>query len=370
MFFDVEEEFRCGICRWCDGFLPVSSFFAVHGRMRAMEIKVHIEGDGVAAACCAQLFSDGGQPFSSSGITRPKLGALMLSGQTVALLAGIFPSANLVSVGHLIQKRVVAWGQAAEPITLPHSALVISEADLVARLWAQVQTPAQSPAGGWKFLSSAASSPQQQAFGTRVASVARAVLKRDADQSACWIESVDSGWLFLLPRGENEAATLIAVGETPGALLSQSRIIAGLIGALEGPAAEFPAYPRIAVPLCGDGWLACGAAAIGFDPLCGEGTGNAARQAYLATAIIAAVRAGEPVVDLLAHYTSRQMHGFLRHLQICLGFYQSGGSRAFWQSETAMLQHGIEWASQILREHAKPPTHRLVGRHLEPISRA
>jgi hypothetical protein len=367
-FFDVEEEFRCGICRWWDGFLPVSSFFAVHGRMRTMEMQVHIEGDGVAAACCAQLFSESGQPFSSSRVARPKLGAVMLSGQTMALLAGIFPSANLVSVGHPIQKRVVSWGQAAEPITLPHSALVISEADLLTRLWAQVRTPAQSPAaGGWKFLSSPASSPQQQAFGARIASVARAVLKRDADQSACWIESVDSGWLFLLPRGENEAATLIAVGETPGALLNQSRIIAGLIGALEGPAAEFPAYPRIAVPLCGSGWLACGAAAIGFDPLCGEGTGNAARQAYLATAIIAAVDAGEPVEDLLAHYTSRQMHGFLRHLQICLGFYQSAGSGAFWQSETAMLQHGIEWAGQVLQEHAKPPTHRLVGRQLQPI---
>ncbi len=330
-------------------------------------MKVHIEGDGVAAACCAQLFSESGQAFSSSRITRPKLGAVMLSGQTVALLAGIFPSANLVSVGHPIQKRVVAWGQAAEPITLPHSALVISEADLVTRLWEQVQTPAQSPDGGWKFLSSGASSPQQEAFGTRLASVARAVLKRDVDQSACWIESVDSGWLFLLPRGENEAATLIAVGEAPGALLGQSRVVAGLIGALEGPAAEFPAYPRIAVPLCGNGWLACGAAAIGFDPLCGEGTGNAARQAYLATAIIAAVDAGEPVEDLLAHYTSRHMHGFLRHLQMCLGFYQSGGPGSFWQSEAALLQQGIEWAGEVLQEHTKPPTHRLVGRQLEPI---
>jgi hypothetical protein len=210
---------------------------------------------------------------------------------------------------------------------------VISEADLLTRLWAQVPVPAQSPAGKWKFLSSGASGLQQRAFGTRVASVARAVVNRDVDQSACWIESVDSGWLFLLPRGENEAATLIAVGETPGVLLGQSRIVAGLIGALEGPAAKFAAYPRIADPLCGDGWLACGAAAIGFDPLCGEGTGNAARQAYLATAIIAAVRKGEPVEDLLAHYRSRQMHGFLRHLQICLGFYQSGGSGAFWKQQ-------------------------------------
>ena len=332
-----------------------------------MEIEVHIEGDGVAAACCAQLFSESGQTFTSSRVVRPKLGAVLLSRQTVALLAEIFPSTDLVSVGHPIQKRVVAWGPAAEPITLPHSAIVISEADLLTRLWAQVQVPAQAPAGGWKFLSSGASGIQQRAFGTRVASVARAVLNRDVDQSACWIESVDSGWLFLLPRGENEAATLIAVGETPGALLGQSRIVPGLIDTLEGPAAEFPAYPRIADPLCGEGWLACGAAAIGFDPLCGEGTGNAARQAYLATAIIAALRKGEPVEDLLAHYTSRQMHGFLRHLQICLGFYQSGGSGAFWQSEAALLQQGIEWAWQVLKEQAKRPTHRLVGRQLEPI---
>jgi hypothetical protein len=368
MFFDVEEDVRCGICRWCDGFVPVSSFFDLHGRMRNMDMQVHIEGEGVAAACCAQLFSEAGQPFSSSRVFRPKLGAVMLSGQTMALLAGIFPSANLVSVGHPIQKRVVAWGEAADPITLPHSALVISEANLLTRLWARVQTPAQSAPGGWKFLSSGASSPQQQAFGTRVASVARAVLKRDADQSACCIESVSSGWLFLLPRGEHEAATLIAVGETPGALLGQSRVIAGLIDTLEGPVAEFPAYPRIAVPLCGNGWLACGAAAAGFDPVCGEGTGNAARQGYLATALIAAVRAGEPLEDLLAHYTSRHMHGFLRHLQMCLGFYQSAGSGEFWQSEAALLQQGIEWAWQVLREHAKPPTHRLVGRHLEPIA--
>ena len=332
-----------------------------------METEVHIEGDGVAAVCCAQLFSESGQPFSSSRVVRPKLGAVLLSRQTVSLLAGIFPSADLVSIGHPIQKRVVAWGPSAEPITLPHSALVISETDLLSRLWEQVPAQAQSRAGGWKFLSSGASGLQQQAFGTRAASVVRAVLNPNVDQSACWIESVGSGWLFLLPRGEYDAATLIAVGETPGVLLGQSRIIGGLIGDFERPAAEFPAYPRIADPLCGDGWLACGAAAVGFDPLCGEGTGNAARQAYLATAIMAALRKGEPAEDLLAHYTSRQMHGFLRHLQICLGFYQSAGSGAFWQSEAPMLQQGIEWAWRILREQAKPPTHRLVGRQLEAI---
>ena len=169
-----------------------------------MEIEVHIEGDGVAAACCAQLFSDNGQSFTSSRVVRPKLGAVLLSRQTVALLAEICPSADLLSAGHPIQKRVVAWG-AAESITLPHSALVISETDLLTRLWAQVPLRAEPAAGGWKFLSSGGSGLQQRAFGTRVASVGRAVLHPDVDQSSCWIESVDSGWLFLLPRGEYES---------------------------------------------------------------------------------------------------------------------------------------------------------------------
>src|ERR1700677_1303390 len=150
--------------------------------MRTMEIKVHIEGDGVAAACCAQLFCESGQTFTSSRVVGPKLGVVLLSRQTVALLAGFFPSADLFTVGHPIQKRVVAWGPAAEPITLPHSALVISETDLLGRLWAQVRVPVQPPAGEWKFLSSGASGLQQRAFGTRVASVVRAVFHREVDQ--------------------------------------------------------------------------------------------------------------------------------------------------------------------------------------------
>jgi hypothetical protein len=330
-----------------------------------MDTRVHIEGDGVAAACCAQLFADSGQPFSTSRVVRARPGGVLLSKQTMALLAGIFPAADLMTACHPIQKRIVAWGPAAEPITLAHSAAVIAEEDLLACLWRQVAPPSAQPADGWRFLSAGV---KQQAYGTRTASVVSAVLKREADQSACWIESVDAGWLFLLPCGE--AATLIAVGEKPSVLLGQSRLIVNVMDTLSAVVASFPAYPRIATPLCGDGWLACGAAAVGFDPLCGEGAGNAARQAYLATALFAAVRRGEPVEHLLAHYTSRQMHGFLRHLQICLGYYQAGGSTSFWRTEAELLQQGIAWAGQVLREQARPPTHRLAGRNLQPITTA
>jgi hypothetical protein len=334
--------------------------------MESVDKMIEIEGDGVAAVCCAQLFSANGQTFTCSRVARPRLGSVLLSRQTILLLSEIFPAVDLISLCHPIQKRIVAWGSDAAPITLPHSAWVVSEADLLGRLWQQVTVSGKSEEclSGWKVL---ASGPEQRAFGTRKATVVSALLKQDADQTACGIESVASGWLFFLPRGPEFAATLISVGAAPAVLLGQSRVIAAVVDTVSGPAAEFAAYPRIAFPLCGDGWLACGASAMAFDPLCGEGTGNAARQAYLATAVVGAVRDDEPVEELLAHYTSRQLHGFLRHLQICLSFYQTGGSTSFWQSETAMLGQGIEWAEKVLREDAKPATHRLIGRQLKPI---
>ena len=325
----------------------------------SMELKVHLEGDGVAAACCAKLLSDSGQPFSIAKVVRPQLGAVLLSRQTIALLMEIFPAAGLNSACHPIQQRIVSWGAAAAPLTVPHSASVVSQAELLSRLWSQVPGTVAQEAADWTFVAAC----KQEHFGTRIASVARVALKADADQTTCWIESLDSGWLFLLPP-----ATLIAVGESPDILLGQSRLIGGVVDRLDGSSARFPAYPRIASPLGGDGWLACGAAAVGFDPLCGEGTGHAVRQAYLATALVAAVRAGEPVGALLAHYSSRQVQAFHRHLQTCLSFYETGGTTAFWQQETAILRQGIEWTEQILRQQA-PPSHRLVGRRLHPITR-
>ena len=58
-------------------------------------------------------------------------------------------------------------------------------------------------------------------------------------------------------------------------------------------------------PLCDAGWLACGTAAMTFDPLCGDGTGNAVRESILAAAVIRAAAAGESSERLIAHYRCR-----------------------------------------------------------------
>src|SRR5205823_7498746 len=131
---------------------------------------------------------------------------------------------------------------------------------------------------------------------------------------------------------------------------------------------DFPVAPRIASPLCGPGWLACGSAALAFDPICGDGTAHAIREAILAAAVIRAAAQGEDTESLLAHYRARLTAGFQRHLLLCREFYSSGGPGEWWRSQCAALDRGLEWCAGQMR--GLPPfRYRLDGfelTHLQP----
>jgi hypothetical protein len=171
-------------------------------------------------------------------------------------------------------------------------------------------------------------------FGSRIASAVPVELTGPSD--TCWIESLEHGWIFLIPNSET-GGWLLAVGADADALLAQSRLIAPQIGGSTGEAARFPAYPRIMQPLQGQTWLACGSAAMAFDPLCGDGTANAVREAILAAAVI---RAG---TGALSHYEARLTAGFQRHLSLCASFYHSANIGPWWQTELDSLHEGLAW---------------------------
>jgi hypothetical protein len=127
-------------------------FFCTPWKNGSVNKTVEIEGEGMAAVCCAQLFSARGQTFTSSRVARPRLGNVLLSRRTLLLLSEIFPTVYLISLCHLIQKRIVAWGPDAAPVTLAHSAWVVSEADLLSRLWQQVRKVSDSDGRGFEWL--------------------------------------------------------------------------------------------------------------------------------------------------------------------------------------------------------------------------
>lgn len=184
-------------------------------------------------------------------------------------------------------------------------------------------------------------------FGSRVATVIPVELLDSADSSTCAMESFDDGWLFLIPSAPN-SGWLLALGAPALHMLSRSQTIAASVSKLGPPTGEFPAYPRIASPLCGPDWLACGTAAMAFDPICGDGTGHAIREAILASAVIQALAKGAPPDDLSAHYEARLTAAFRRHLLLCREFYSTAGSSPLWTSETAAIDRGIQWCDAKL----------------------
>jgi 2-polyprenyl-6-methoxyphenol hydroxylase-like FAD-dependent oxidoreductase len=334
-----------------------------------MSPSVAIEGSGVAACCCAQLLQKGGSPTSVNPEMRSRGPVLMLSEQTQKLLADVFGTTSLFAHATPVRQRIVLWGKGSEVRVLPHAGIVLEETVLLEQLWNIVsQQPAagSTNALGWRIISGQKlPAAVAYSFGTRVATASRIRFNSGAPKDACWMESLPQGWLFLLPSGSG-TGSMLSVGGEPAALVQQSRLISQHVAAIEDVRGTFNAYPRINNPLCAPAWISCGTAALGFDPICGEGAGNAAREAILASAVILGAAKGLNLSELLSLYSSRLTNGFVRHLALCLEFYRSASQGDWWQSEISYLEEGIAWARQQISAD-QPPKYRLSGFELQPV---
>ncbi len=330
---------------------------------------VHIRGDGLAAWCTARLLSRSGfrVTVERPGRRNPRL--ILVGDPTQALLAELAGDPSPFANAARIRKRLVAWGPNAATQEFEHSAAIVDEQSLLDRLWARTSyEPSDEPAE-WTIFGASPAPGEEHRFGSRTANVAEVDLA--GRREACWIESFEQGWMFLI-AGDSPTGYLISVGARPEIFLTSSRSIAkevAAVGPAVGPAVrpmegEVPAYPRLTSPMGGPDWLACGSAAMALDPLCGDGSGHAIREAILAAAVLRAIAKGSSPSDLLHHYESRLGAAFERHLKICEGFYSTGGAGEWWKSELDLLRRGLEFS----RERAPQEWHfRLEGFDLLPV---
>lgn len=320
----------------------------------------------MAAYCCAYLLNNAGFRIDLEPVDRRRLPVILLGDQALALIRDIFDRPDLFANAPRISRRVVAWGPDAKPIALEHSAVVVSEERLLNAIRPSITHGANRDAP-WAIF---AAQPlpalaAHHCFGTRTASAVPVTLRDTSDAGTCWIESLEDGWLFLTP------GWLLSVGAPAETLLARSRVVATEIADCGPSLGAFPAYARIASPLCGPGWLACGTAAMAFDPICGDGTAHAIREAILASAVIRALANGGSQDSLLSHYEARLAGGFQRHLRLCRQFYQSGGTgsgelTSLWRSELEAIDRGIEWCNTALASHTSF-RYQLRGFELEAV---
>jgi hypothetical protein len=300
-----------------------------------VSLHVLIRGDGVAARCCAYLLRQAGYGISFESVNRPRIPVIMLSDTAQGLIREIFQKDSLFRDLPRIEKRIVAWGSGAAPVELDHSAVVVSE-DFLLKSLGLPEEIESGPADWTIYAAPPLPASTAHRFGSRMASAVAVEMKAAAN--TCWIESLDDGWLFL------NSGWLLSVGPC----LGKSSVVREQIAGFDSSVGQFPASPRMVAPLGGSRWISCGTAAMAFDPLCGDGTAHAVREAILASAVIRAADAGESAADLLSHYEARLTAGFQRHLVQCREFYSSGGNGDWWRAEAVAVAEGLEWCGRRL----------------------
>lgn len=315
---------------------------------------ISIRGRGVAALCSARLLSALDLNWTFKPEPRSSAPALLLSDQALALMRDCLGDPTLLQGRRRVLWRIVAWG-GRDPVEVEHGAIVLDEGDLEAALAVKTAILSMAPCDAAYAIHAAAPFPEPEVrrFGARPSHGARIALLRQEDASACWIEAVDNGWLFLIPTGEAQG-WLLAVGAPVDELLALSHHIAPRVTLWETSAATFETAPRMLARLAGPGWLACGTEAIAFDPICGDGTAQAIREAVLAAAVARALADGEDPQALATHYQSMLLAAMRRHLRLCAQFYSDGGSAPWWQDQLASLAEGFDWCTAQLATLPEP----------------
>ncbi|MFN4134374.1 MAG: hypothetical protein ACK4G2_01875 [Novosphingobium sp.] len=322
-----------------------------------------LRGQGVAVATSAHLLDRAGFAFlREPGLRRP-VPVIMLSDAALALLRDVFGQPALFADRPRIERRVVKWGS-AEASAMAHGAVVVSEDDLTnvldlfpkgndTRLEEETRQTAALRDGFAIHAMPPFPAADMLRFGERLSATARVRLRAQAPSRTCWIEAVDAGWLFLIPDGHGDA-WLLAVGGAPEVLAGSAPLIAPLIESMALSGGQFDTSPRMLAGLAGDGWLACGTAAIAFDPICGDGTAQAAREGILAAALIGGLARGEDPALLAQHYHSLLLAALRRHLQLSLPFYANGGTGRWWHAQYASTRAGYEQTTALLAKRPEP----------------
>jgi hypothetical protein len=311
---------------------------------------IAIRGSGIAASGCAHILTGAGLRVAIEDIRRPSVPTIMLSDPALGLIRGVFDRPDLFADRPRVKRRVVAWG--GPPVVVPHGAALASEEEVQAAL----PVVGQSGAGAGDFtIHTAPPLPlgDMRLFGERHAVAARVRLRDPACGDEARIEAVAGGWLYLVPA-QVGAGWLLGVGGTIEALLGQSALIAPVVDAVGAVSTPFLAAPRLHLPLQDADWLACGTVALGFDPICGDGTAQSVREAILAAAVVTAIAEGGDRGALLGHYQSMLIAAMRRHLLLCAQFYANGGKGDWWCAQHDALMEGHRHCTALLARMPEP----------------
>lgn len=318
-------------------------------RKMASERSVIVRGSGVAALTCARLLDTQGWSVRLEQAVPARRHCLMLSEATCGLLAALWNDPLLLAGAHPIRERAVSWGLESEADVVPAPGLAISAIELARRLAASLRlSPADFTDASW-IVDARPDSPEtigapMRAFGCRHAWVSQASLRAGSRSELCVMETVVDGWIFLLPTGAGQASLQfvsipsITLKRTPSEVVAATRTIQKAIDDIGVWSDPMPCMPRARLPPACARRIAIGEAALGFDPISGDGVGHALRGAVLAATSLHAIADGTPIAGCLDGYASTLRRAMTHHLNACIGLYEGMFG---WKDEVSAMAAGV-----------------------------
>jgi 2-polyprenyl-6-methoxyphenol hydroxylase-like FAD-dependent oxidoreductase len=191
--------------------------------------------------------------------------------------------------------------------------------------------------------------------GTRSVLATDARLRPNAPRDASAFEWTAGGWLFTAPVSPTAALVQLMTPETDtgddaaslARAVSGSRLVSRRIELVSGACVRWPSSPYLNDPWPDPRGIRIGDAAIGFDPICGDGCGHAVRTAILAVAALNAIEDGESPADVRRHYRHRLAGALLDHLHTCRRLYASTG-QSLWDGELRRMDSALSTLSAWL----------------------
>ena len=299
---------------------------------------IDVKGAGPAASIVAAVFKTVGLQTSSiqfSSFADARL--VTLNGPTLMLIKDLFGNTvfeKLVQLGTILEHRVLAWKIGDDPVPVKDKALLVPLNALAKIFQGQEELKSSEPLE-MTVEAYGRSANKGASAGTRWAFIWHLHDLTLPNQTSCYLQAVDGGWMYMAPSSkgtlvqlittvaETELARNIAVKAITQALPSSSYSCLSL----DSEPHQFDASPRLNKARNKD-TVIIGDQAMALDPISGDGIGHILRAAVLLASLI---KGGHHnTVSGINIYYARLRRTYISHLATCEKYYQQINVSNIW----------------------------------------
>jgi len=326
--------------------------------------KIIIIGDGIVGLTTGKLLSNYAGKIDIVKKLENPVQPVVMNEITFKILADIWGSGSWLDLLKFISGGLVNWGD--KPVKVVKSFFAVDLSlfkDYLVQYLCKIKkinfiynVPDSiddydfviDASGKKSYFTTLCSSYTKYAFGKRKMIVGISPMISKVNLSI--IEALDDCWIYAAPINSEKALIQLMHPDTAKfddekfrQSISKTEYIKNIVENNVAELKEFNAFPSVLNDIFSNNRVSLGDSASSFDPICGDGLGNGLRSAILVSAIIKAIRSGEPTEKCQIHYKRKLYNTFSDHLKNCMLYYTNCKSfkGKYWKEEMKLINKAL-----------------------------